>query len=144
MSNDPVTTQEAQAARDAWKDAVESLDIERTVSLYDPERGRLLGTMDTGETTPRRSPERIRDYFESFLDKDALRATFRHPVTEANLQQLGPGHAAHSGYYEFALSKGGRTQVARATYTYVYGRAADGRLLILTHNSGLTPEGIAE
>lgn len=144
MTNATVTPREAQTARDAWKAAVEALDVGRTVSLYDPERGWLLGTLDTGDTTPRQSPARIRDYFESFLDKDGLRATFHDPVADENLQQLGPGHAAHSGYYEFALTKDGQTVVARATYTYVYRRAADGRLLILTHNSGLTPEGIAE
>ena len=42
-------------------------EVERTVALYDPEVGRLLGTVDEASTVRRTSIPLIKDYFNAFL-----------------------------------------------------------------------------
>ncbi len=133
--------EEIREARQQWIDAVRARDVERVVALYDPERGRLLGTLDTAATTDRNSPARIREYFEHFLANDAIEPRFPTEIPAGTVTALGDDHAAYSGYYEFLLEKDGEKRVAHAKFTYIYGRGRDG-LFIVTHNSGLTPEGI--
>lgn len=129
-------------ARDAWITAVEARDIDAVVALYDPDGGRLLGTLDDAQTPPRSNHARIRDYFEMFLANDAVEARFPAQVFEKDVQRMGPDHIAYHGYYSFRLEKDGQARIAHAKFTYLYRRTEDDRLLILAHNSGLTPHGI--
>jgi len=137
---EPITPDQVLTARRAWQSAVEARDVEAVASLYDPEYGQLLGTMDTAETARRQTPQRIRDYFENFLSADALRVEFHRPVTLEDVIPAGPGFATHSGYYDFAITKDGMERVLKGTFTFVYRRDEAGRLWIVTHNSGLTSE----
>ena len=109
-------------------------------TLYDPECGQLLGTMDTAGTARRQTPQRIRDYFENFLAADAVRVEFHRPVTGEDVIPAGSGHVTYSGYYDFTITRDGVERVLKGTFTFVYRRDADGRLWIVTHNSGFTHE----
>ena len=75
-----------------------------------------------------------------------LRIVAKFPdVTDDNIIQLGPNHVIYSDYYTFELTKDGKTRVAKAKFSYVYRRkTGHPGLLIATHNSGITPEGIVE
>ena len=49
----------------------------------------------------------------------------------------------YSGYYTFELTKDGVTKAAKAKFSYVYVRKPGvPHLLITTHNSGITPQGV--
>ena len=137
---EPITTEQVLTARRAWQAAVEALDVEAVTSLYDPECGQLLGTMDTSGTARRQTPQRIRDYFESFLAADAVRVEFHRPVTVEDVIPAGSNYVTYSGYYDFTITEGGIERVLKGTFTFVYRRDENGRLWIVTHNSGLTHE----
>jgi len=140
----PISVAEVTAARDAWIAAVQALDVEATTKLYDTDNVRLLGTVDTEDNKLRNNHGMIKEYFEHFLSNDAIVAKFPD-VTEDNIIQLGPNHVIFSDYYTFELTKHGKTRMAKAKFSYVY-RRKQGHpgLLIATHNSGITPEGIVE
>ena len=178
----PVTVQEVEAARDAWIAAVKKGSVDETVGCYDPDAGKLLGTVDLdGErrlpppppkldtdqnilTTPslsfyrstcvrarvrpgvRTGKDKIREYFVGFLETnyDTVVPNFPATIAEGDIQQLGDGTVAYSGYYTFDLGKGSTKKVANAKFTYIYRRGADGKLKILLHNSGFTPAGAVE
>lgn len=140
-TDESVTVEEVKVARRAWRQAVESRDVDRVLALYAHD-GRLLGTLDDGGTPRRQNRQRIREYFETFVARDAIRVQFRQTVTADDIVLVGPGHAVYSGYYDFAFLEGGVPRTAEATFTFVYRREPDGRLRILVHNSGLTPAGI--
>lgn len=137
----PITPEDVKHARDTWRAAVEARDVGAVLALYAGD-GRLLGTLDTADTDRRQRSYRIRDYFEQFLDREEIRVEFRRTVTSEDVVALGPGLAAYVGYYDFVLRGGGIEEVAKAKFTFVYRRGEDGRLEILIHNSGLTPEGV--
>ncbi len=140
----PISVDEVTAARDAWVQAVEARDVHATVSLYDTENVRLLGTVDTEDNKLRNNHHLIEEYFHHFLSNDMIKAKFPE-VTEDNIIQLGPNHVIFSDYYTFELTKDGKTRMAKAKFSYVYRRKAGVQgLLIATHNSGITPEGIIE
>ena len=46
MSTGPVTVKEVEEARDSWIAAVKKGSVDDTVALYDPDVGKLLGTVD--------------------------------------------------------------------------------------------------
>jgi len=140
----PISVDEVSAARDAWIQAVEARDVHAVVALYDTENVRLLGTVDTEDNKLRNNHHLIEEYFHHFLSNDRLVAKFPE-VTEDNIIQLGPNHVIFSDYYTFELTKDGKTRMAKAKFSYVYRRKAGVQgLLIATHNSGITPEGIIE
>jgi hypothetical protein len=137
---EPITPEQVLTARRAWQAAIEARDVEAVVSLYDPECGQLLGTMDTSGTARRQNPQRIRDYFESFLAADALHVEFHRSVTAEDVMAAGPDHVTYSGYYDFTITEASIERVLKGTFTFVYHRDAAGRLWIVTHNSGFTHE----
>ena len=136
-----ITIQDIINARDLWIAAVRKRDIEATITLYDRERGTLLGTVDKPENGIRTGAERIRDYFNHFLGgNDEVEPTFPKDA-EANMQTFD-NVATYSGYYTFRLVRGKRARIANAKFTFVYQKQPDGQVKILVHNSGLTPQGI--
>ncbi|QDZ25388.1 hypothetical protein HOP50_17g79280 [Chloropicon primus] len=140
----PVTVQEVEAARDAWIAAVRKGSVDETVGCYDPVEGKLLGTVDLGDV--RTGKDKIREYFVGFLETnyDTVVPNFPATIAEGDIQQLGDGTVAYSGYYTFDLGKGSTNKVANAKFTYIYKRGDDGSLKILLHNSGFTPAGAVE
>merc|ERR1711907_213385 len=140
----PVTVQEVEAARDAWIAAVKKGSVDETVGCYDPDAGKLLGTVDLDGV--RTGKDKIREYFVGFLETnyDTVVPNFPATIAEDDIQQLGDGTVAYSGYYTFDLGKGSTNKVANAKFTYIYRRGADGKLKILLHNSGFTPAGAVE
>jgi len=141
MSTGPVTVKEVEEARDSWIAAVKKGSVDDTVALYDPDVGKLLGTVDLDDV--RTGKDKIREYFVGFLQTsyDTVVPDFPATISEGDIQQLGPGVVAYSGYYRFDLSKNGAGKVANAKFTYIYKRGRDGKLKILLHNSGFTPAG---
>lgn len=126
-------------ARKEWINKVEARDVEAVVGLY-AENGILLGTMDTAK--PRIGHEAIKDYFDHFLANDKVTANFPEKITDKDIRQLGLGFVMYSGYYDFILEKNSKVKIAHAKFTYIYKIQKNGELLIVHHNSGLTPEGI--
>ena len=64
-------------------------------------------------------------------------------VTEDSIIRLGKSHVIYSGYYTFELTKDGVTKAAKAKFSYLYVRKPNSPyLLITTHNSGITPQGV--
>ena len=186
MSTGPVTVKEVEEARDSWIAAVKKGSVDDTVALYDPDVGKLLGTVDldgkqaqarfSSSSLPRHrlwisiadkrefffsllfsfsssssfvrsdvrtGKDKIREYFVGFLQTsyDTVVPDFPATISEGDIQQLGPGVVAYSGYYRFDLSKNGAGKVANAKFTYIYKRGRDGKLKILLHNSGFIPAG---
>ena len=94
----------------------------------------------------RTGKDKIREYFVGFLETnyDTVVPNFPATIAEGDIQQLGDGTVAYSGYYTFDLGKGSTNKVANAKFTYIYRRSADGKLKILLHNSGFTPAGAVE
>ena len=50
-----------------WAKNAEARNIDATVGMYDPEMGRLLGTVDEAGSPRRDTIPKIREYFEGFL-----------------------------------------------------------------------------
>ena len=94
----------------------------------------------------RSGKDKIREYFVGFLETnyDTVVPNFPAVIAEGDIQQLGDGVVAYSGYYTFDLAKGPAAKVANAKFTYIYKRGEDGKLKILLHNSGFTPAGAVE
>jgi hypothetical protein len=141
----PITVSQVREARDMWIKAVQSRSVEATVALYDTAENngaRLLGTVDTEGDINRNGRSAIEAYFKGFLNKDEIIANFPD-VTDDSIIRLGQNHVIYSGYYTFFLTKDGLTTEAKAKFSYVYVRKPGvPHLLITTHNSGITPQGV--
>jgi len=73
-----ITLAEVESTIKAWAQAANERDIEKTVAMYDPEIGRLLGTVDEAASPRRTSLALIKDYFSHFLgDNSAVSRTSR-------------------------------------------------------------------
>lgn len=135
-----LTYAEVEAAVEQWVASVRRLDVAATVAQYDPECGRLLGTLDTTDEGARTTRAAIRAYFEMFLAKDSVEPHF--PAFDpADVTLLGEGFASYSGYYQFKIQKGEALTTANAKFTYIFRKTPAG-VKIVTHNSGITPQGI--
>ncbi|CEM02078.1 unnamed protein product [Vitrella brassicaformis CCMP3155] len=148
LEHGKISPAEVKRARDAWIEAVKTLNPDNVAKLYaTPDstgaRGWLLGTVDTRATYLRQNSDKIKEYFVGFLAKDKIEPNFPETVTEDDIIQLGPGVVAYNGYYDFHFWKGGKQTCAHAKFTYIYQRnPKTGGLDIILHNSGLTPEGV--
>ena len=109
--------------------------------MYDPEMGRLLGTVDEAESPRRDSIEKIREYFNGFLGgNQAVKPSF--PKFDKNdVFFLADNTAVYSGYYKFALTKEGVTKDVYAKFSYIVRKTPEYGVKIVTHNSGITPSG---
>jgi hypothetical protein len=137
-----ISVEDVRLARDMWISAVQRLSVSETVSLYDTENVRLLGTVDTEDNKLRNNHKLITEYFNHFLAHDKIVAHFPE-VTEDSIIRLGKNHVIYSGYYTFELTKDGVTKAAKAKFSYLYVRKPNSPyLLITTHNSGITPQGV--
>jgi len=133
---------EVLVARDEWVSAVDTLDVDWVVSLYHPEWGRLLGTVDDDQIGIRSTPDAMRAYFKDFLNRKAVRPNFHTNPTEVSVVTLSNTACAYSGYYDIELTdQDDSVTIAHAKFTFVY-ELTDQGLLIVLHNSGLTPAGM--
>ena len=109
--------------------------------MYDPEMGRLLGTVDEAESPRRDSIEKIREYFNGFLGgNQAVEPSF--PKFDKNdVFFLSDNTAVYSGYYKFALTKNDVTKDVYAKFSYIVRKTPEYGVKIVTHNSGITPSG---
>ena len=112
--------------------------------MYDPEMGRLLGTVDEAESPRRDSIEKIREYFNGFLGgNQAVKPSF--PKFDKNdVFFLSDDTAVYSGYYKFALTKEDKTKEVYAKFSYIVRKTPEYGVKIVTHNSGITPTGAVE
>ena len=97
---------------DAWLRAVNAHSVDAVCSLYAPE-AILLPTLSD---VIRDTPDRIRDYFESFLNRKNLSATLRNCYVQEYSEIK-----IDSGIYEFKWESDtmGLMQFARARFTFV-------------------------
>ena len=71
-----ISVEDVRLARDMWISAVQRLSVSETVSLYDTENVRLLGTVDTEDNKLRNNHKLITEYFNHFLAHDKIVAHF--------------------------------------------------------------------
>jgi nitrate/nitrite transporter NarK len=140
-SVEEITPAHVKSAVVAWVRAARERDVEKMVSLYDPEIGRMMGFVDNSDAPRRNSSELIHEYFDHFLgDYDAVYPTF--PAFDPrDVIFLDGLYAVYSGYYTFAMTKDGQTKDVHAKFTYIYRMTAQG-VKIVTHNSGITQKGV--
>merc|ERR1719258_337981 len=101
---------EVQTCMETWAKNAKARDIDATVGMYDPEMGRLLGTVDEAESPRRDSIEKIREYFNGFLGgNQAVKPSFPK-FDKDDVFFLAEDTAVYSGYYKFALTKEGVTK----------------------------------
>ena len=112
--------------------------------MYDPEMGRLLGTVDEAGSPRRDTIHKIREYFEGFLGgHQAVKPMFPE-FDESDVFMLSENTAVYSGYYKFALTKNGATKEVYAKFSYIVRKTNEYGVKIVTHNSGITPTGAVE
>ena len=114
-----------------WNAALATGDPQRVADLYAPDAV-LLPTVSN---QVRRTRAEIVDYFTKFL-KDKPQGVIEDEIVDV----LDTDTAINTGVYQFTLDKGGKTQLVRARYTYVY-ELRDGKWLIVNHHSSAMPEG---
>ena len=134
MQNEGVEVQQVLEAQAAWEEAVESLDVDRVLSLYHPEHPCLWGTV---AGVRRDTIDQLRNYFDHFLKKETMVVTFDQP----HVRVFGDV-AINSGYYSFDWIAEGEKQYVDARYSYVYERVGDRWLIVDHHSSAMPPNGI--
>merc|ERR1719305_1220676 len=138
---DKITLSEVQTCMETWAKNAKARDIDATVGMYDPEMGRLLGTVDEAESPRRDSIEKIREYFNGFLGgNQAVEPSFPK-FDKDDVFFLSGNTAVYSGYYKFALTKEGVTKDVYAKFSYIVRKTPEYGVKIVTHNSGITPTG---
>ena len=146
-----VTVAEVEDIIAKFQSSIETLDVDDTVALW-AEDGRILGTVDERDTNPSNDGVRIgidevKDYFVGFIGADSpyVSVVPRFPATISpiDVQQLGNGFAAYSGYWniDFETTEGALIE-GFAKFTFVFERQSGGDLEIVLLNSGLTPTGL--
>jgi len=137
-----LSLKEVETTIQEWVKNAKALDIDATVAMYDPEIGRLLGTVDNADAPRRTSLKLIRDYFNHFLGDNEKVLPFFPKFDRKDVIFLAEDVASYSGYYKFTLTpKGGQTKDVYAKFTYIMRKTPDG-VKIVTHNSGITPAGV--
>ena len=125
----------AELVYQRWLKAVTSLNVESVLSLY-ADDAVLWGTMATKTKVGR---ERVREYFDWFLDRASLAAS---PIT-SEFHTLSPDIVSANGSYHFGLGgKGSGDPVAEteARFTFVFRKnPASGDWEIVDHHSSLFP-----
>ena len=109
--------------------------------MYDPEMGRLLGTVDEAGSPRRDTIPKIREYFEGFLGGHQAVKPMFPKFDKEDVFFLGEDTAVYSGYYKFALTKEDKTKEVYAKFSYIVRKTPEYGVKIVTHNSGITPTG---
>ena len=112
--------------------------------MYDPEMGRLLGTVDEAGSPRRDTIPKIREYFEGFLGGHQAVKPMFPKFDKEDVFFLGEDTAVYSGYYKFALTKNDVTKDVYAKFSYIVRKTPEYGVKIVTHNSGITPTGAVE
>jgi hypothetical protein len=143
QSGEKLTLKEVETTMGEWIKNAQNLDIDATVAMYDPEIGRLLGTVDLANAPRRTSLKLIRDYFNHFLGDNEVVTPHFPKFDKKDVIFLADDVVSYSGYYTFTLTpKGGQqTKEVHAKFTYILRKTPNG-VKIVTHNSGITPAGV--
>jgi hypothetical protein len=113
-----------------WKSALQRGDLEGLLQLYD-NGASLWGTLSE---EIRHTPEKIREYFVSFIAHEGIQAEFGELYTRVYGET-----AVCSGYYHFSWKeKDGKVYIP-GRFTYVF-RQRDEKWLIIDHHSSIKPE----
>jgi len=137
-----ITLEEVQTCMESWAKAAEARDIDATVGMYDPEMGRLLGTVDEAESPRRDSIPVIREYFNGFLGGNSGVKPMFPTFDKEDVFFLADDTAVYSGYYKFELTKDDVTKEVYAKFSYIVRKTKEYGVKIVTHNSGITPKGV--
>ena len=112
--------------------------------MYDPEMGRLLGTVDEAGSPRRDTIPKIREYFEGFLGGHQAVQPMFPKFDKEDVFMLSDTTAVYSGYYTFALTKNDVVKEVYAKFSYIVRKTPEYGVKIVTHNSGITPTGAVE
>lgn len=128
----PVTPADIENYQQQWSEAVVSCDIEKLMSLYDPEA--IL--KPTVSSVIRRTPEDIKLYFvggEKFSDKGFLNKEICKIFFKRKPPLIEDRFAIDVGEYIFTQKNGNEIQ---AHYTFCY-KWLNAQLFIITQHSSL-------
>ncbi|WP_118857306.1 YybH family protein [Sphingomonas mesophila] len=117
------------SVEDSWR----SGSAETAMALYAPD----AVVFSTGKLAPTRDRNVITQETAGFMAMKP--ADFA--VTERNVQQLDPDTLVASGVVSFTAQVGPARQMARARFTQVLQKQADGRWLIVHEHMSLPPAG---
>ena len=117
-------------ALNTWIELISKHGVDEVVNLY-AEDGVLLGTFSD---EIRQGKEKIREYFEFFLNKKP-HATFlnykKHIIDNNNYSV--------NGFYDFEVdAQDGTRKISHARFTFVF-QKQDGVFKILSHHSSVMP-----
>jgi len=136
-----ITMSDVKTCIETWAKNAAARDIEATVGMYDPEMGRLLGTVDEAESPRRTTIPMIREYFNGFLGGHQAVKPMFPKFDKDDVFFLSDNTAVYSGYYKFALTKEDVTKEVYAKFSYIVRKTPEHGVKIVTHNSGITPTG---
>jgi len=139
-----ITLEDVETCIGTWAKNAEARNIDATVGMYDPEMGRLLGTVDEAGSPRRDTIHKIREYFDGFLGGHQAVEPMFPKFDEEDVFFLSENTAVYSGYYKFALTKEDKTKEVYAKFSYIVRKTPEHGVKIVTHNSGITPTGAVE
>lgn len=117
-------------ALNTWIELVSKHGVDAVVNLY-ADDGVLLGTFSD---EIRQGKEKIREYFEFFLNKKpkAFVVDYKQHVVDDN-------NFSVNGFYDFEVDAQDETrQISRARFTFIF-QKQNGAFKILSHHSSVMP-----
>jgi uncharacterized protein (TIGR02246 family) len=119
------------SATKTWAEAMSAHDIEKVVSLYDPEAV-LWGTRSP---TLRADPVKVREYFDILK---TVPPSYKATLVDQHVRVFGD-MAINTGRYTFSQEENGKEVLRPARFSFVYRKSGD-RWLIVDHHSSAVPE----
>jgi hypothetical protein len=113
-----------------WAQAIRSRLPDKVIERYHP-NAVLWGTL---AKEIRYGHQRIKDYFNKFLQRDNLNCSFNESIV-----RIYEDFAFHSGTYEFSWRVADKSIVVPARFSFVY-KNDKGKWLIIEHHSSLFPD----
>ena len=126
---------DVSAALQAWVDAVEERDIEKTVALYDKD----AVFFSTFATTPLKTQDERREYYKKVLASEEIAVE----IIEDNPRIYGGDVAINSGLYDLSYTEEGEDVVIHSRFTFTY-VLRGGKWVIVDHHSSKMPGTKAE
>lgn len=120
-----IITEQEHSLLDNWVDSINKGDLDKLCTLYSPKAVLIPSTTNI----VKQSPNDIRDYFATALQKEKLTANLLSCNT-----LYENGHQIYRGNYAFTWYEEGRLRSVKAQYSFVI----DNEKIIVHHSSLLT------
>lgn len=114
-----------------WRTTLRTKNSKKVVALY-IEDATLLPTFSWEFE---KKPSDIEDYFKHFLKKNPT-----VKIIEEKIQPLGTDNYLHSGLYVFKVGPSNDRQIAKARFSFVWGKNNKGEWKIIHQHSSAKPK----